>query len=124
MVVGQFRRKSDRILCVKFHDYVASTETVLGQVCTFLTIEFEPTMLEAPVARNTSFKVNEQERTTILDKGDDFFINIIYWLIGTMMPVTYRLFPKFKLGYAKSASLPHWFFKMFDRLPQIDEEGS
>ena len=89
--IARFQRKCrNRMILVDFESLRRSTEVVVRQICDFLGIDFEETMLQTEFSPNTSFG-SEEERQAVLTPGEERLIRLISAVCRTVPYAVYHL---------------------------------
>lgn len=110
-----------RTLVLTYEKLTGDTESVMRQVCEFLNLEFEPSMLKSRYPANSSFTGEPQDtRRTALTRQEERWLE--GWrTIAALMPER-ALKALYRVGlYAydkKNKSLPPWFFKLLPNTPR------
>lgn len=100
-------KNPDRILQIDYEKLRETTEEVIGQVCRFLGIDFEESMLERFI-KNTGFQ-SDAERKEVLSSGDITVIRMLSFVMKLAPYSVYRLIYLAKRRL-EGRSFPYWFF--------------
>jgi len=110
-VIEQFAARSDRILIVRHDDMKADIEGVMRKVCSFMGVDFEPSMIDVQYIRNTAFR-NREERKGALSDGERKLIR--RWVhLSKVMPrwVLACVWRRIRHRDGRQ-TLPPWFFAL------------
>lgn len=109
--IANFQRKSEnKIMLIDYELLKRSTEIVIQQICIFLNIDFEETMLEKEFPTKSSFK-SEKERQDILLPFEEFLIKLFSPILGILPYAIYRLETLMENSF-RSNSLPSRFYSV------------
>ena len=117
--IRHFARRSGRVHVVQFEDMKHDTEGVFQDVCRFLELDFESSVLEEAYRPNTTF-VRGSERNQVLSKADTHIIDVVM-SVGEAIPVQVFRAAKRIAKLRAERSLPKWFFSMY---PPVFEKQS
>ena len=117
--IERFAEDSDRIFVTSYEVLRNETEDVYRQMCAFLELEFEPTMLKQAYKSNTTFRPG-RDRDKTLSPADRRFIGAVATLGRFIpLPVLNSLGQERRLGGDADNKLPQWFYSMY---PPVFEE--
>ncbi len=102
---------------VQFEDMKRDAEGVFQDVCRFLGLDFEPSVLEEAYRPNTTF-VGERKRNQVLSDADKRVIDLVM-TVGKAIPVSVFRAAKRIAERRADKHLPVWFFSMY---PPVFEE--
>jgi len=100
-------KNPDTIMQIDYEKLREKTEEIMAQVCGFLGIDFEQSMLEGYI-KNTGFR-SEAERSEVLSQSDITTIRAMSFLMKLAPYSLYRLIYLAKRRL-EGRSFPYWFF--------------
>ncbi len=110
-----------RTMTVTYEELTTRTESVMRNVCKFLSLEFKPAMLQSRYSANSSFRLETPDaRHKALTPQEKLWLNM--WKVLADIVPEKVLSSAYKLGayiYNKRRTeLPRWFFSLLPNAPQ------
>lgn len=113
-LMDDFAKRSDRLKLISFSELKRSPKIIFQDICVFLGLQYDQSMVGAAYKKNSSFNSFE-ERERALGGFEKVISKIMAALVKSFFPVSlmsfiYKCHGKFK----RRKPLPPWFFKIYE----------
>lgn len=110
--------EKENCLFIEYENFKKNRLELTKNICDFIDIDFEQTLLEDKYKPNTSF-TSEKERNKVLTKEEETFIKILDYFFKFIPNKIFSCFlPLYKKKFREINRIPDWFYSIKkDNLP-------